>query len=497
MRKSLLTFGILTALGTVLTLSAQYQGTRLVWVEEKSGEKLLEFDSYDNVYGKLGVLNTSGEINTDGHPFFTPLGTNGRACVNCHQPAWGMSVSAEALMDRWRFSAGKDPVFAAFDGADCPSLPQDKQSSHSLLLKRGLFRIPIAWPPTNADGSPKPVEFSIEVVSDPTTCNISSEYGLKSANPTVSVYRRPRPTANLKYVVSGGRPLVLKTGTLADVDPETGEPVAMNLMSDAREATLKTQAISAIMGHEQATKQPTREQLEKIVAFESQVYVAQAAHHFAGAFNAPGAPPMIGMPALRDGKPGVLADNDYDPVFGKFDSWKNSRFDQAAVARGADIFMYRTFWIRDTAHINSIGLGNPLKRSCATCHNAQLTGQDLSAGWVDVGTTNFAAAPEPTAIATSELPVFKVTCKKDAAPHPYLGRTIYTTDPGRALISGKCNDVGSIVMQQLRGLAARAPYFANGSAKNLREVVDFYDKRYEMKLSEFEKEDLIAFLGVL
>ncbi len=92
-----------------------------MWVEEKSGEKLLEFDSYDNVYGKLGVLNTSGEINTDGHPFFTPLGTNGRACVNCHQPAWGMSVSAEALMDRWRFSAGKDPVFAAFDGANCPS----------------------------------------------------------------------------------------------------------------------------------------------------------------------------------------------------------------------------------------------------------------------------------------------------------------------------------------------------------------------------------------
>jgi len=52
-------------------------------------------------------------------------------------------------------------------------------------------------------------------------------------------------------------------------------------------------------------------------------------------------------------------------------------------------------------------------------------------------------------------------------------------------------------MQQLRGLAARAPYFSNGSAENLREVVDFYDRRFDMKLSEAEKYDLVNFLGVL
>ncbi|MEO5925724.1 MAG: hypothetical protein ABIR70_18040 [Bryobacteraceae bacterium] len=490
MRKLLLVIGIL---GVVATLSAQYQGSRLVWVEQSSGETLLEFDSYDNFYGKLGMLNASGEVKTDGHPFFTPLGTNGRACVNCHQPAWGMSVSAEAMMDRWRFSDGKDPVFAAFDGANCPSLPQDQQSSHSLLLKRGLFRIPIAWPPKNADGSNKPVEFSIEVVSDATGCNTSKEHGLTSATPTVSVYRRPRPTANLRYVVASTGSPTVKSGLPADLDPETGKPVAMNLMSDAREATLTTQALSAIMGHEQATKQPTREQLEKIVAYESQVYVAQAAHHFAGAFNAPGAPQLLGMPALRDGKPGLAATN--DDVFGKFDSWKTSRFDQASVARGADIFTHREFMVRDTAHLNTTG--NPAKSTCATCHKSQLTGQDVSAGWMDVGTTNYAAKSETPAMAKSELPVFKITCAKDATPHPFLGRTIYTTDPGRALISGKCADVGSIVMQQLRGLAARAPYFANGSAKDLRGVVDFYDSRYEMGLSEFEKEDLVAFLGVL
>jgi cytochrome c peroxidase len=160
--------------------------------------------------------------------------------------------------------------------------------------------------------------------------------------------------------------------------------------------------------------------------------------------------------------------------------------------------MFRQFWLRDATHINSIGLGNPMKRTCATCHHAQMTGQDLSAGWVDLGTTNYPTWTEPATWAEdSQLPVFKVTCRRDADPHPYLGRVIYTTDPGRALISGRCVDVGSIVMQQFRGLAARPPYFSNGSAQTLRELVDFYDRRFDMKLSEAEKVDLINFLGVL
>ncbi len=482
-----------------VTLSAQYQASgTLLWMEPKSNAVLPEFQSYDNVDGTLGVLNASGPINTEGHPFFTPLGTNGRACVNCHQPAWAMSVSAAALQSQWVTTKGKDPVFAAVDGSNCPNLPQDKAESHSLLLDRGLFRIPLSWPPKNADGAVKPVECSIEVVRDPTGCNTNAQYGLKSANPTVSVYRRPRPAINLKYVVSGGRPTLLKNGALSDRDPNTGEPVSMNLMSDAREPSLTTQAISAILGHEEAKALPSQAQIDKIVAFESQVYAAQAAHVWGGPLAGANAPSGLGVANLRDHRAGVLGDNDYDPVFGKFDSWLKGNFYQKSIARGADIFMYRQFWLRDATHINSIGLGNPLKRSCATCHNAQMTGQDLSAGWVDLGTTNFPTWTEPSTWAeNSELPVFKITCAKTANPHPYLGRTIYTTDPGRAMISGKCEDVGSIVMQQLRGLAARAPYFSNGSAKTLREVVDFYDRRFDMKLTAQEKEDLTNFLGAL
>jgi cytochrome c peroxidase len=152
-------------------------------------------------------------------------------------------------------------------------------------------------------------------------------------------------------------------------------------------------------------------------------------------------------------------------------------------------------------YLNNVGLGNPVKRTCATCHGMHMTGMDTANGWMDIGTTNAPWAREaprnPWQTEDELMPLFKITCHKNVAPHPYLGRVIYTQDPGRALISGKCNDVGAIVMQQFRGLAARAPYFSNGSAKNLRELIDFYDRRYNIQYGEQEKEDLEHFLESL
>ena len=163
--------------------------------------------------------------------------------------------------------------------------------------------------------------------------------------------------------------------------------------------------------------------------------------------------------------------------------------------------MFRTFWIRDSMHLNTVGLGNPAKRTCATCHGMHMTGMDTANGWMDIGSTNLPWASEvplnPWTEAKPQMPLFRITCKATVAPHPFLGRVIYTQDPGRALISGQCNDVGTIVMQQFRGLSARAPYFSNGSAGTLRELVDFYDRRYSIGLSEQERQDLVNFLGAL
>jgi hypothetical protein len=479
------------------------------WFEAGAAGTMAAETTFANPLGRVGVLLASGPVNTANHPFFAPTGTNGRACVTCHQPAGAMSVSTEMLRARWRATGGRDPIFAANDGSNNPSLPQDREQSHSLLLNRGLFRVGLPWPPRPIAGEPVTPEFTIEVVSDPTGVNLDPVWGASSRSPTISVFRRPRPTANLRYVMSPDGVINIKLGELMAVDPETGQAVGMNMMADARHLTLKQQAVDAYEQHQQGVRGLTPEELGEIVAFENQLYMAQAVDRFGVSLTEPGGPAGLGPRAMLEGRVSVLANNDRDPVFRLFDVWRDGgparggvtdsvRAFRASVARGNDIFMFRQFWIRDVTHINTVGLGNPIRRSCATCHNSQMTGLDLAPGWIDLGTTNYPTWTEsPVFNASSELPVFKVSCLASVPPHPFLGRTIYSTDPGRALITGRCADVGSITMQQFRGLAARAPYFVNGSAKSLRELVDYYDRRFDMKLTEQDKVDLVNFLSVL
>ena len=498
-----------------LSLGSSAQNSGHSWWAPGDGSAFAEFATYENERGHLGVLNTSGNQGTKGHPFFEPIGSNGRACVTCHQPVDGMALSVRSVRTRWAATGGKDPLFAAVDGMNCPHLPPDDPRSHSLLLERGLIRVPLPWPPRSRDGSRIDPEFTIEVVRDPSGCNTHPTYGLESANPTISVFRRPRPVANTKYTTHqnfGVGPFIAKSGLPTAIDPATGRPTSMNLMSDARAPTLALQAQDAAEQHLQLKGRLTPAQLAGIVDFEQQVYAAQVSSTTAGSLIEADGPPAFGPRQLAAGDAGVLGNNTSRYVFPMAGQWKqlprttsesqNARnAARESIARGHDVFMFRTFWIRDSMHLNTVGLGNPAKRTCATCHGMHMTGMDTANGWMDIGTTNLPWASEvplnPWNDAKPQMPLFRVTCKPDVKPHPFLGRVIHTQDPGRALISGRCNDVGTIVMQQFRGLAARAPYFSNGSAGSLRELVDFYDRRYNIGYSEQEKQDLVNFLGAL
>ena len=225
---------------------------------------------------------------------------------------------------------------------------------------------------------------------------------------------------------------------------------------------------------------------------------------------------FITCPIYRDvdaggakGGPGTLAGSEGGrlgseggaPVWSEFAAWEKSSDDPAltpeqrayrlSVARGARLFRDRTFLISDSAGINSpIGFGNPVRNSCVFCHNMSQMGMDVAPGQVDLGTTNLPFAdPQP------DLPLFRVTCT--GAPHPHYGRVIYTHDPGYALTTGRCADVGRITLQSLRGLSARGPYFSNGSARDLRAVIDFYDRRYRIGYTEQDKQDLVNLMRAL
>ncbi|NBC36046.1 hypothetical protein GTZ99_05685 [Novosphingobium sp. FSY-8] len=468
------------------------------WWYPGSGKTFAASQDYPNAQGTLRVQVEGGAVKTRGHAFFEPLGANGRACVTCHQPADAMSLSAATAQQRWTASNGHDPLFAAIDGSNCPILPQDQRASHSLLLERGLFRVQLPWPMTAWNGRPVTPDFDIEVVRDPNGCNSAPGYGPKAGN--ISVYRRPRPVANMKYLLAVGFVFDPKQGFALPLSPEDGRMMSGNIMADNRAGTLRIQMQDAAHGHLQAGKPLTDAQVRQITDFEMRVFTAQQTDAHGNDLSSMGA--NGGPNHLRVSAPGALGAIG-TPVWSEFAAWEKLSPEQAAtltpkqlefrksVARGARVFREKMFLITDSAGINSrIGFGNPVRNSCVFCHNMSQMGNDVAPGQVDLGTTTM-----PFADSMPDLPLFRITCR--GRPHPHYGRVIYTMDPGFAMTSGKCADVGKITLQSMRGLSARAPFFSNGLARDLRGIVDYYDRRYSIGYTEQEKQDLVNLMSVL
>ena len=88
----------------------------------------------------------------------------------------------------------------------------------------------------------------------------------------------------------------------------------------------------------------------------------------------------------------------------------------------------------------------------------------------------------------SDLPLFTLVNNARAQPsrQPILAAPLLPE-------SGPISEKGPI----LRGLASRAPYFHNGSAATLANVLVFYDMRFNIGFTPQEKADLIAFLNSL
>src|SRR5215469_11158840 len=222
---------------------------------------------HDNT-GAVASYSTAGVINEQ-NPFFQSLGTNGRSCGTCHlaDQAWGLSAAgAQRVYER---THGNDPLFASVDGANCPTDNSTEASAHSLLLHNGLIRVALT-PPANA-------QFTIAIVHDPYGCALT--FDPKTGAPLYSVYRRPLPATNLRYlstVMFDGRETLMPLNN-ANTD-------AANLAFD-----LTDQAKGAVMGHAQGTVVPTDKQLAEIVAFETGLSSAQIRDDVAGSLYSEGA----------------------------------------------------------------------------------------------------------------------------------------------------------------------------------------------------------------
>jgi cytochrome c peroxidase len=128
---------------------------------------------------------------------------------------------------------------------------------------------------------------------------------------------------------------------------------------------------------------------------------------------------------------------------------------------------------------NGVTLPQSFVGTCGLCHDAPNARNHSVKAPLDIGLTDPAVAPY--------LPVYTLR-------NLQTGVTVQTTDPGRAMITVRWADIGRFKGPVLRALAARAPYFHNGSAATLDEVIEFYERRFAIGFTPQERADLLAFL---
>jgi hypothetical protein len=443
-----------------------------------------------NPSGAAQTLSIAGRIDS-ANPFFQNLGTNGRSCSSCHVQGEGWTITPAGVRQRFKSTAGTDPIFRVNDGSNSPladvSTVQARERAYSMLLSKGLIRVGI--------GIPGDAEFELTAVDDP--------YGFAGAT-ELSLFRRPLPTANLKFLST-----VMWDGRETFKDPSSIDCIfGTSTCFASVHFDLADQANGATTGHAQAAAPLTNAQRESIVAFETGLFTAQIFDREAGRLNVQGArggPMAAATQSFYFGINDTLI-GDYrthaaftPTVMTLYDAWRNVVPDAAsadeeerdrsvavarrAVARGQALFNGKPIRIIGVKGLNDELGALVIPGTCTTCHNAPNAGNHSIPMPLDIGVADAARR-------TPDMPLYTLRNK-------LTGASLQTTDPGRALISGKWNDIGRFKGPVLRALASRAPYFHNGMAKDLDEVVDFYDTRFGIGLSLDEKADLVAFLRTL
>src|SRR5712671_3906644 len=483
----------------------------LLAVGEGSNEIVPRFQEFSDPEGRFANFNAAGPTDTSKNAFFQDLGSNGRRCVTCHQASDAWSITPPHIQARFKATQGTDPIFRPVDGANCPladlSTLDQRREAYSLLLTRGLIRIGIQVP-ANAD---------YRVVS------VYNRYGC-NATDVISMYRRPLPTTNLPFlsaVMFDGRESSPATGTTKIL--YSNYPTS--LLSD-----LAHQTVDATVIHAQGDgTRPTPEEQQQIVDFEMKLFTAQTYDRRAGDLDVDGAkggpnslvtqPFFISvnssvyflLPAFE--LPGGLVtagDGQFTSnIFNLYDQWAQGDYQKHSVARrsishGEQLFNTLQIPISGVAGINDevaagglVSGGIPLLQgTCGTCHDTPNLGNHSFPTPLNIGTGD----PNPAnprvnlgGLDLSYLPEI-TACKKDLTTGGLTNTCKTTTDLGQALVDGQFAHVGKIKGPILRGLAARAPYFHNGSAMTLLDAVNFYDTRFNLHLSEQDKDDLAAFL---
>jgi mono/diheme cytochrome c family protein len=231
-----------------------------------------------------------------------------------------------------------------------------------------------------------------------------------------------------------------------------------NSVGTDQHAGLTNQATRNVTGGQQG--QPASpEVIADIVGFEESLFTAQLIVPGVGRLDSDGA---------RGGAEALSSMPKTAGRFDLFDAWagdENPR--RAQIARGQALF-------------NNTNAGG---RSCNSCHNSANNGTNINNLLFDVRTASAEAR-------TPDLPLYTFRNRT-------TGEIRRLTDAGRGNITGLWTDLGRFKTPTLRALAARAPYFHNGIAATLGDVVRHYELHLGFVFTDEERADLVAFLNAL
>jgi hypothetical protein len=231
-----------------------------------------------------------------------------------------------------------------------------------------------------------------------------------------------------------------------------------NSIGADQHAGLVNQASRNVTGAQQGPPAPP-EVIADIVDFETSLSTAQLIVPGAGRLDSGGA---------RGGPEELAGMQKAEGRFDLFDAWAghgNPRRKQ--IARGQALF-------------NNT---NPNGRSCSGCHSSANNGTNFEDRLFDIRTASAEAR-------TPDLPLYTFRNKA-------TGEIRQLTDAGRGNITGLWSDLGRFKTPTIRALAARAPYFHNGIAATLEDVVRHYETHLGFVFTNQERADLIAFLNAL
>jgi cytochrome c peroxidase len=491
-----------------------------------------------NQFGNPGTIeviatNASGGLVAVDHsnPFFQNLGTNGRTCNSCHKLESALGISVAQIQSIFNATQGLDPIFRINDGSNAPTGPyantstlSARQASFSMLLNHGDIRVGI--------GIPAGADFSLVMVQDP--------YFFASAS-ELSLFRRPLPSVNMAFsthVMWDGR------------ESEAGR-------SDVRDA-LMNQANDATLGHAQAAAALSAAQRAAIADFQLRLFSAQSHAHTSFLRNgsnsavldtdldvtgnapttselAAGNPEHLLLAlvqassaggngtfaAIGAGSPVRLVPGTNNPfasantllprcpddeqnhtgcfknqALTAFEPWESADLQpittdlvalRGRIGDGENTFYNRPFNMTDVPGLTDVLGKTTVSVTCTTCHNTPQAGTNSSSRLFN---TKVAQARGDNPTFTSDFPLYTFRRNSDQNQVTY-------TDPGLALRTGKFADIGKFKVPSLRGLGSRAPYFHNGGAKTLKDVVNFYNVRFGIGFTADEQENLVLFLQQL